>query len=65
MKLNKETKAYKNKLNYISKYNKQNTTRVILALSKNYDKDIIERLEEVEAKATYIKKLIREDIGKQ
>lgn len=51
-----------NNVNYITKYQKENTTQVNVRLSKKYDADIIEWLETVDAKATYIKQLIRDDI---
>lgn len=65
MSLNKETVAYKNKLKYIAEYNKTKNTKISISLSKEYDKDIIDRLDEVSGKATYIKKLIRFDIKNQ
>ena len=45
-----------------SKYNKANTKQVILRLNLKTDADVLERLEEVESKQGYIKKLIRNDI---
>lgn len=57
-----------NNVKYIEKYQKDNTIQINLRLSKKYDADIIEWLNilgdmEKMGKATYIKKLIREDIG--
>lgn len=43
---------------------KQNTTRIILKLNNNTDKDILYKLANVPSKQGYIKKLIREDINK-
>ena len=56
-----------NQITYITKYQKANTTQVNLRLSKKYDTDIIEWFENMEdiGKATYIKKLIREDIRRK
>lgn len=51
-----------NNIEYITKYQKENTTQVNFRLSKKYDMDIIDWLSDKEAKATYIKQLIREDI---
>ena len=48
----------------IAKYDQANTTQVKLKLNKNYDKDIIERLDQVGNKSMYIKGLIRDDIEK-
>lgn len=44
------------------KYDKANTKGLYLKLNINTDSDILERLEEVENKQNYIKKLIRNDI---
>ena len=57
-----------NNVKYIEKYQKENTIQINLRLSKKYDADIIEWLNilgdmENMGKATYIKKLIREDMG--
>ena len=53
-----------NNTKYIMKYQKANTIQVNVRLSKKYDADIIEWLESKDAKATYIKKLIREDMSR-
>lgn len=45
-----------------NKYNKENTTQVILRLNKKTDDDIIEALSKVDSKQGYIKDLIRLDI---
>ncbi|WP_034450215.1 hypothetical protein [Butyrivibrio sp. AE2032] len=52
---------------YITRYQKANTTQVNVRLSKKYDADIIGFFEEMEdtGKATYIKKLIREDMARR
>ena len=51
-------------ISYITRYQKANTTQVNVRLSKKYDADIINWLNSLGdlGKATYIKKLIREDI---
>lgn len=62
-KLNKDTVAYKNKLEYIKDYNKKGY-KVYLQLNRNTDLDVIEWLED-KAKATIIKKLIREEMQRE
>lgn len=47
-----------------AKYDAANTIQLKLKLNKKTDNDIIERLNEVEYKSTYIKKLIRDDMKK-
>ena len=59
-KLNKNTAAYKNKLEYIKEYNKKGV-KLYIQLNRNTDSDIIEWLEDKQ-KATVIKKLIREEM---
>ena len=49
--------------NATAKYDAQNTIQIHLKLNVNTDQDIIKKLESVESKQGYIKKLIREDIG--
>lgn len=44
------------------KYDKENTMQFNLKLNLNTDKDIIEKLNTVDSKQGYIKKLIRQDI---
>lgn len=46
------------------KYQKNNTYRFLLALNRNTDKDIIEKLESVENRQGYLKALVRLDIEK-
>ncbi len=41
-----------------------NTTRVVMALNHNTDRDVMQRLTEVSSKQGYIKRLIREDIAR-
>lgn len=44
------------------KYNATHTTGIHLKLNNKTDADIIEKLDQVEGKQTYIKQLIRDDI---
>lgn len=46
----------------VAKYDKANVKGLYIKLNKNYDKDIIEKLDTVESKQGYVKQLIREDI---
>ena len=62
-KLSKDTKAYKNKLEYIKGYNKENSKKITFLLSKKSEADIIQWLDG-KRKATYIKQLIKEDMKK-
>lgn len=48
-----------------NKSNKINTKMICLRLSYNTDADIIKKLDEVESKMGYIKKLIRKDMQAQ
>ena len=45
-----------------NKYNKENTTQLLIRLNNNTDADIIDALSKVESKQGYIKDLIRLDI---
>jgi len=47
-----------------NKYSKEKTKRYTFAAMENTEKDIIKKLESVENKSGYIKKLIRDDISK-
>lgn len=47
-----------------ARYEAKNVTQFKIKLNKNTEQDIIQRLEEVEHKQTYVKALIREDIKK-
>ena len=42
----------------------EHTTRVVMNLNHNTDRDVIEKLSSVPSKQGYIKTLIREDIAK-
>ena len=49
----------------IARYDAANTIQVKMKLNKKTDEDILKRLDEVESKQGYIKKLIREDIAER
>ena len=61
--VNKNTQAYKNKIQYIMNYNKNVCKKVYMQLNPRTESDIIEWLDG-RRKATYIKQLIREDMKK-
>lgn len=46
----------------VAKYDAENTRRIVLKLNKTTDRDILERLDTVENRQGYIKRLIRADI---
>lgn len=45
-----------------TRWDKENTVVITMKLNKNTDADIIEKLESVDNKQGYIKRLIREDV---
>lgn len=45
-----------------AKYDKANTTQIILKLNKKTDADILEKLQGVDNRQGYIKELIRQDL---
>lgn len=47
-----------------TKWDRENTVVVTMKLNKNTDADILEQLDNVDQKQTYIKALIRADIAK-
>lgn len=49
----------------IKKYDSANTKQIPLKLNLNTDKDIFEKLKSVSNVQGYIKKLIREDLGRK
>lgn len=49
-------------LKAIRKYDDNNTVQIKMKLNTRIDADILEKLESVPSKQTYIKSLIREDI---
>lgn len=58
-------KASEAQLRAQDKYDKANTVKILLKLNKKTDADVLARLEEVESKQGYIKRLIREDIRRE
>lgn len=46
----------------VNRFNKENTTCVLLRLNFNTDRDVIQKLESVPSKIGYIKELIRKDM---
>ena len=55
------TEAHKNAQ---LKYDAKNTTRIAIKLNNHTDKDILDKLDQVDNKQGYIKDLIRKDINK-
>ncbi|MEE1163768.1 MAG: hypothetical protein UHU21_08745 [Lachnospiraceae bacterium] len=51
---------YQSQINYDKQYTKQ----IKLKLNRKTDKDVLDKLDSVESKQTYIKQLIRADIEK-
>ena len=47
------------------RYDARNTRQVHIKLNLRTDKDVLERLDEVQSKQGYIKRLIREDLAKE
>lgn len=61
----KKEKAAAKKLEYIKKYDKNNTISKTLKFNKNTDKDIIDHINKLDQSFnSYIKELIRKDIKK-
>ena len=54
--------ASKAKIRANNKSNKKNTKMICVRLSFNTDADILKKLDEVQSKMGYIKKLIRKDL---
>lgn len=54
----------KNNNKRIVEWQKRNTSTILVRLNNSNDSDILEKLETVPAKNTYIKELIRADIKK-
>ena len=52
----------KAKIRANNKSNKKNTKMICVRLSYNTDADILKKLDEVDSKMGYIKKLIRKDL---
>ena len=55
--------ATKAQIDAVNRFNKENTTCVLLRLNYNTDIDILKKLDSVPSKMGYIKKLIRNDIN--
>ena len=49
----------------IARYDAKNTKQIHLKLNLKTDKDILEKLDQVDSKQGYIKELIRRDLEKQ
>ena len=47
------------------RYDARNTRQVHIKLNLRTDKDVLARLDEVQSKQGYIKRLIREDLAKE
>ena len=47
------------------RYDAKNTRQVHIKLNVRTDKDVLARLDEVQSKQGYIKRLIREDLAKE
>jgi hypothetical protein len=60
-------REYLKRTNYASnnRYNAANTTVYAFRVVRNTEQDIIEKLENVENKSGYLKRLIREDIMRE
>lgn len=63
-KLSKDTTAYKNKLNYIAKYNKENGKKKTIFFNINNERDMVllTHLESKPCMAEYVKSLIEKDL---
>lgn len=48
----------------VNKFNKEKTKSVLVRLNMNTDADILAKLDSVESKMGYIKRLIREDMAR-
>lgn len=58
-------KAEMGKRSSHQKWVAENTTRIVMNLNHNTDRDVLEKLSRVPSKQGYIKGLIRADIAKQ
>lgn len=56
--------ASENKKKYDKEYKKKNTVQRVLQLNKNTDKELIKWLDNHRPFATYIKKLVNDDMKK-
>lgn len=57
-------KTSKAQIRSVQKYDKENTISFHWKLNKKTDEDVIRRLDEVQNKSAYLKKLVRADIKK-
>lgn len=55
-------KTSKAQIRSVQKYDKENTVSFHWKLNKRTDEDVIRRLDEVQNKSAYLKKLVRADI---
>lgn len=55
----------KDRMKSHQKWVAENTTRVVMNLNHNTDKDVLEKLSRVPSKQGYIKRLIRADIARE
>ena len=58
-------KAEMGKTKSHQKWVAENTTRIVMNLNHNTDKDVLDKLSQVSSKQGYIKELIRADIAKK
>lgn len=47
-----------------ARYERENLLRVLVKFNRNTEPDLVERMEEQDNKAGYIKRLVKEDIGR-
>lgn len=52
----------KSQIEAVARYDKKNMKGLYIKLHKKNDKDIIDKLEQVESKQGYVKELIRNDL---
>ena len=62
---NRESKAYKNKMAYTRNYCKENCIKYYVSVNKLTEQDLVEYLGDMKNRATYIKRLIREDMERR
>lgn len=62
---NRESKAYKNKMAYTREYCKENCIKYYVSVNKLTEQDLCDYLKDMKGRATYIKRLIREDMIKR
>lgn len=62
---NRESMAYKNKMAYTREYCKENCIKYYVSVNKNTEQDLYNYLKDMGGRATYIKRLIREDMARK